>query len=81
MSAPGPTPSRPPGAARHFLQERRALLAPTQLSAPYLGHHEVRDVVTRLRASTPGITDRQLHDSVLAHGTPPPRHLRALLDL
>ncbi|HEX8274818.1 MAG TPA: histidine kinase [Longimicrobiaceae bacterium] len=27
MSAPGPTPSRPPGAARRFLQERRALLA------------------------------------------------------
>ena len=34
-----------------------------------------------VRAVTPGATDRQLHDSVLAHGTPPPRHLRALLDL
>ncbi len=60
---------------------RRALIAPTRLSARYLGHHEVRDVVTRLRAATPGITDRQLHDTVLAHGAPPPRHLRALLDL
>ena len=60
---------------------RRALLTSAQLSTYYVGYHEVRDVVARLRAVTPGATDRQLHDSVLAHGTPPPRHLRALLDL
>ena len=46
-----------------------------------VGYHEVRDVVGRLREATPGATDRQLHDVVLSHGTPPPRHLRALLDV
>jgi uncharacterized protein (DUF885 family) len=60
---------------------RRALLTSAQLSTYYVGYHEVRDAVDGLRAATPGATDRQLHDSVLAHGTPPPRHLRALLDL
>jgi hypothetical protein len=60
---------------------RRALLTSAQLSTYYVGYHEVRDVVGSLRSVTPGATDRQLHDSVLAHGTPPPRHLRALLDL
>ncbi len=60
---------------------RRALLTSAQLSTYYLGYHEVRDVVGRLRDATPGATDRQLHDAVLAHGTPPPRHLRALLDV
>ena len=42
---------------------------------------EIAEEVAGLRAVTPGATDRQLHDGVLAHGTPPPRHLRALLDL
>jgi uncharacterized protein (DUF885 family) len=60
---------------------RRALLTSAQLSTYYVGYHEVRDAVTRLREATPGATERQLHDSVLAHGTPPPRHLRALLDV
>jgi uncharacterized protein (DUF885 family) len=60
---------------------RRALLTSAQLSTYYVGYHEVRDVVARLREATPGAADRQLHDTVLAHGTLPPRHLRALLDL
>jgi hypothetical protein len=60
---------------------RRALLTSAQLSTYYVGYHEVRDAVAGLRAVTPGATDRQVHDTVLAHGTPPPRHLRALLDL
>jgi uncharacterized protein (DUF885 family) len=60
---------------------RRALLTSAQLSTYYVGYHEIRDVVGRLRAATPGATDRQVHDTVLAHGSPPPRHLRALLDL
>jgi uncharacterized protein (DUF885 family) len=60
---------------------RRALLTSAQLSTYYVGYHEVRDAVRRLREATPGATDRQLHDVVLAHGTPPPRHLPALLDL
>jgi uncharacterized protein (DUF885 family) len=60
---------------------RRALLTSTQLSTYYVGYHAVRDVVARLRAATPGATDREIHDAVLAHGSPPPRHLETLLAL
>ena len=60
---------------------RRALLTSAQLSTYYVGYHEVRDVVAALRGARPGAPERQLHDEVLAHGAPPPRHLRALLGL
>jgi uncharacterized protein (DUF885 family) len=60
---------------------RRALLTSTQLSTYYVGYHEVRDLVQRLSADRPGATPRRLHDEVLAHGSPPPRHLRTLLKL
>ena len=60
---------------------RRALLTSTQLSTYYVGYHEVRDVVHRLGFARPAATTRQLHDEVLAHGSPPPRHLRTLLGL
>jgi len=60
---------------------RRALLTSAQLSTYYTGYHEVRDAVARLRAARPGVSDRAVHDEVLAHGSPPPRHLRTLLDL
>jgi uncharacterized protein (DUF885 family) len=60
---------------------RRALLTSAQLSTYYVGYHEVRDIVTGLRTARPDARERQLHDEVLAHGAPPPRHLRALLGL
>jgi uncharacterized protein (DUF885 family) len=60
---------------------RRALLTSAQLSTYYTGYHEVRGVVALLRAARPGASDRALHDEVLSHGSPPPRHLRTLLDL
>lgn len=60
---------------------RRALLTSTQLSTYYVGYHEVRDVVQRLDSARPGALQRHLHDEVLAHGSPPPRHLRTLLGL
>jgi hypothetical protein len=60
---------------------RRALLTSTQLSTYYVGYREISDIVRQLRATFPQWTSRQLHDAVLAHGAPPPRHLRALLDL
>ncbi len=60
---------------------RRALLTSTQLSTYYVGYHEVRDIVARLRAARPAASTRELHDGVLAHGSPPPRHLRTLLGL
>jgi len=60
---------------------RRALLTSAQLATYYVGAHEVTDVVRALRERTPGATTRQVHDAVLAHGSPPPRHLRSLLGL
>jgi uncharacterized protein (DUF885 family) len=60
---------------------RRALLTSTQLSTYYVGYHEVRDIVQRLDAARPGALQRHLHDEVLSHGSPPPRHLRTLLGL
>jgi uncharacterized protein (DUF885 family) len=60
---------------------RRALLTSTQLSTYYVGWTAVSDVVADLRASQPGWGDRQVHDAVLAHGSPPPRHLRTLLGI
>jgi len=60
---------------------RRALLTSCQLSTYYVGYIAVNDIVLDLRAATPGLTDRALHDSVLAHGSPPPRHLRTLLGI
>ena len=42
---------------------------------------EVRRVAEDLRAAHPSWTDRQLHDTMLGYGSPPPRHLRTLLGL
>jgi uncharacterized protein (DUF885 family) len=58
---------------------RRALLTSTQLSTYYVGRSAVSGIVDDLRAANPSWTDRQVHDAVLGHGSPPPRHLRALL--
>lgn len=60
---------------------RRALLTSAQLSTYFVGYHEVRDLVARLRAARPQAPVREVHDAVLAHGSPPPRHLATLLDL
>jgi uncharacterized protein (DUF885 family) len=60
---------------------RRALLTSTQLSTYYVGRTEMGDVVSALKASKPKAGEREIHDTVLSHGSPPPRHLRALLHL
>ncbi|MEU4558952.1 DUF885 domain-containing protein [Actinoplanes sp. NPDC023936] len=55
---------------------RRALLTSTQLSTYFVGYTEVAAIA----AARPfGATPRAWHDAMLAHGSPPPRHLRALL--
>ena len=57
---------------------RRALLSSTQLSTYFVGYTEVRQIADERPAN---ITLRDWHDRMLAHGSPPPRHLRTLLDL
>jgi uncharacterized protein (DUF885 family) len=58
---------------------RRAQLTATQLSTYYVGYTEVSDLAARLRGARPEWTERQLHDEILAHGSPAVRHLRSLL--
>jgi uncharacterized protein (DUF885 family) len=60
---------------------RRALLTSAQLATYYVGYHEVRRIVRDLKEQHPGDSDRVVHDAVLSHGSPPPRHLRTLLAL
>jgi uncharacterized protein (DUF885 family) len=55
---------------------QRALLTSTQLSTYFVGYSEV----SAIAASRPADTDlRAWHDSMLAHGSPSPRHLRDLV--
>jgi uncharacterized protein (DUF885 family) len=58
---------------------RRALLTSSQLSTYYVGYTEVADLARDLRAAQPALPERQLHDTMLAHGSPPARLLRTLL--
>ena len=58
---------------------RRARLTSAQLSTYYVGYSEISDLAADLRAVDPGQTDQQLHDRMLAHGSPPVRLLRALI--
>jgi len=58
---------------------RRALLTSAQLSTYYVGYTEVSDLADALRAADPGIADREVHDRMLARGSPPARLLRALI--
>jgi uncharacterized protein (DUF885 family) len=60
---------------------RRALLTSAQLSTYYVGYREISDIARQLRVAQPDASARQLHDQMLAHGSPPPRHLRTLLTL
>ncbi len=58
---------------------RRALLTSAQLSTYYVGYTEVSDLAADLRAAHPGRAERQIHDQMLAHGSPPVRLLRTLI--
>ena len=53
---------------------RRAQLTSAQLSTYYVGYCEISDL-----AADPGLTDQQVHDRMLAHGSPPVRLLRTLI--
>jgi uncharacterized protein (DUF885 family) len=58
---------------------RRAQLTSAQLSTYYVGYSEISDLAADLRAADAGQSDQQLHDRMLAHGSPPARLLRTLL--
>jgi len=58
---------------------RRAQLTSAQLSTYYVGYCEISDLAEDLRAADPGQTDQQVHDRMLAHGSPPVRLLRTLI--
>ncbi len=58
---------------------RRALLTSAQLSTYYVGFTEVSDLAAELRGAHPRWPERQLHDMMLAHGSPAVRYLRTLL--
>lgn len=58
---------------------RRALLTSAQLSTYHVGVTQVSEIATQLRAARPDWREREVHDAMLAHGNPPPRHLPALL--
>ena len=60
---------------------RRVRLTAAQLSTYYVGYCEVRDLLWDLRRAHPEWTEGQRHDAVLGLGSPPVRHLRALLGL
>jgi uncharacterized protein (DUF885 family) len=58
---------------------RRALLSSAQLSTYYVGYTEVSQLARDVAAARPDESIRARHDAMLAHGSPPPRHLRTLL--
>jgi uncharacterized protein (DUF885 family) len=60
---------------------RRALLTSGQLSTYYVGYVGVADLARDVAAAHPDWPARQRHDAMLAHGSPAPHHLRALLSL
>ena len=58
---------------------RRAQLTSAQLSTYYVGYCEISDLADNLRAAGPGLAGQQVHDRMLAHGSPPVRLLRTLI--
>ncbi|RYE84504.1 MAG: DUF885 domain-containing protein, partial [Myxococcales bacterium] len=57
---------------------RRARLTSAQLSTYFHGFRAMM-TLREHHASAPGFTERAYHDRLLAHGSPPPRHVAALL--
>jgi uncharacterized protein (DUF885 family) len=58
---------------------RRALITSAQLSTYYVGYSEISDLARDLRAADPGQPEQEIHDRMLAHGSPPVRLLRTLV--
>ena len=62
-------------------KRRRVQLTSTQLCTYYVGYVETSRIAADLRARQPHWSELRRHDEMLAHGSPPPRHLRSLLGL
>lgn len=60
---------------------RRALLTAGQLPTYFVGYRAVKGIAHDLRVLHPQWSDREIHDLMLSHGSPAPRHLRALLGI
>ena len=60
---------------------RRALLTAGQLPTYFVGYRAVRGIADDLRVVHPDWSDCQVHDLMLAHGSPAPRHLRTLIGI
>lgn len=60
---------------------RRALLTAGQLPTYFVGYRAVKSISDDLRVLHPDWTDRQVHDLMLSHGSPAPRHLRTLIGI
>lgn len=60
---------------------RRVQLGAGQLSTYYTGYLEVSAIAAELRRREPRMSTREVHDSMVRHGSPAPRHLRTLLGL
>ena len=58
---------------------RRVLLTSTQLPTYHVGYAAVSDLAADLADARPDLSAQERHDAVLAHASPPPRHLRSLL--
>lgn len=60
---------------------RRALLTAGQLPTYFVGYLAVKEIAADLMVLHPQWSPRELHDFMLSHGSPAPRHLRTLLGL
>lgn len=60
---------------------RRALLTAGQLPTYFVGYLAVSEIAADLMVLHPQWSPLELHDFMLAHGSPAPRHLRTLLGL
>lgn len=60
---------------------RRALLTAGQLPTYFVGYRAVRSIAEDLRVLHPEWSDGQVHDLMLSHGSPAPRHLRTLMGI
>ncbi len=60
---------------------RRALLTAGQLPTYFVGYLAVKEIAADLMVLHPEWSPLELHDFMLAHGSPAPRHLRTLLGL